>query len=97
MKRSLGSLCLAVALLVPVGTAHAFEPFALLVPCRATAENSVGTTRPCITCHNNPDGGAGCTTPPCFNPFGMAFNANGRMWDTALAMMDSDGDGYTNG
>lgn len=91
------SLTLALALLAPVGTAHAFEPFALLVPCRATAVNTVGTTRPCITCHNNPDGGSGCSDPPCFNPFGMAFDMNGRTWDTTLAMGDADGDGYTNG
>jgi len=90
-------LPLVLAVLLPTGTAHAFEPFALLVPCRATAENSVGTTRPCITCHNNADGGSGCSTPPCFNPFGTACDMNGRMWDTALAMGDADGDGYTNG
>ena len=88
---------LALALLLPAGTAHAFEPFALLVPCRATAVNTVGTVRPCITCHNNPDGGSGCMTPPCFNPFGTAFDANGRMWDSTLAAGDADGDGYTNG
>ncbi|MGE0786095.1 MAG: MopE-related protein [Sandaracinaceae bacterium] len=90
---------LAVALLHAwaASPAHAFEPFAFLVPCRATAVNSTGTERPCITCHNNPNGGAGCMTPPCFNPFGMAFNANGRVWNATLAMMDSDGDGFTNG
>ncbi len=89
---------LAVAIsFLTASPAHAFEPFALLVPCRATAVNTVGTERPCITCHNNPDGGSGCMTPPCFNPFGMAFDANGRLWDATLAAGDADGDGYTNG
>ncbi len=91
------TLAVVALLVVAPGTARAFEPFALLVPCRATAVNSVGTTRPCITCHDNPDGGAGCDMPPCFNPFGTAFDMNGRMWDTTLALLDSDGDGYTNG
>lgn len=86
-----------VGLWMQAGNASAFEPFALQVPCRATAMNSVGTVRPCITCHNNPDGGGGCDAPPCFNPFGSAFNANGRVWDDTLAMLDSDGDGYSNG
>ncbi|MEQ9651139.1 MAG: MopE-related protein [Sandaracinaceae bacterium] len=85
------------ALLGAPAPASAFEPFALQVPCRATATNSVGTVRPCITCHDNPDGGNGCATPPCLNAFGMAFNMNGRRWDAMLAGLDSDGDGYTNG
>lgn len=91
------SLSLCVGILLSSVTARAFEPFALQVPCRATATNSVGTVRPCITCHNNPDGGSGCDTPPCQNAFGMAFDLNGKVWDADLAMMDSDGDGYTNG
>jgi MYXO-CTERM domain-containing protein len=91
------AVLLAACLSLPAASAHAFEPFALQVPCNATAENSVGTVRPCITCHDNADGGSGCDTPPCFNPFGTAFDANGRVWDATLAMMDSDGDGYTNG
>ncbi len=87
----------AIALSAPAAPAHAFEPFAFLIPCRATATNAVGTVRPCITCHNNADGGSGCAMPPCFNAFGMAFNGNGRVWNETLATMDSDGDGYTNG
>jgi MYXO-CTERM domain-containing protein len=93
----LASSALFVGLLATAGTAHAFEPFAFLVPCRATATNGVGTVRPCITCHNNADGGGGCASPPCLNQFGTAFNANGRTWNAALAALDSDGDGYTNG
>ncbi len=90
---------LACVLLAAPSSAAAFESFVSQVPCHATATNSVGTERPCITCHNNPDGGSGCTPPPehCLNPFGMAFLANGTTWDMTLALMDSDSDGYTNG
>lgn len=85
------------ALLAP--RARAYEPFAFLVPCRSVATNEVGTQRPCITCHDNPNGGGGCApgTEPCLNPFGRDFDMNGRTWDEALATLDSDGDGYTNG
>ncbi|GFO05697.1 temptin [Plakobranchus ocellatus] len=31
------------------------------------------------------------------NPFGADFAANGHVWDRALCMGDSDGDGKTNG
>ncbi|MFK7987455.1 MAG: MopE-related protein [Sandaracinaceae bacterium] len=93
---ALSAVLFAPAVLAPSG-ASAFEAFATQVPCRATTENSVGTIRPCITCHNNPDGGGGCGTPPCFNPFGSAFNGNGRVWNETLATGDADGDGYTNG
>lgn len=90
-------VALALSIGLPATRARAFEPFALQVPCRTTATNTVGTVRPCITCHNNPDGGSGCATPPCHNPFGTAFLTNGRVWNETLALMDSDGDGYTNG
>ncbi|HJL15514.1 MAG TPA: MopE-related protein [Sandaracinaceae bacterium LLY-WYZ-13_1] len=85
------------ALSLSAGRAYAFEPFTLQVPCTATAENEVGTVRPCITCHDNADGGSGCATPPCLNAFGTDFDTGGRAWSAALAAMDSDGDGYTNG
>lgn len=95
----------AIATLVCVlgisSTAFAHEFYATRVPNRATATNAVGTVRPCITCHNNPDGGRGCVDgggmAPCLNPFGMAFRANGFQWNETLALMDADGDGFTNG
>jgi len=31
------------------------------------------------------------------NDFGMAFDANGRVWDATICQADSDGDGITNG
>lgn len=78
--------------------ARAFEAFASQLPCRVTATNSVGTVRPCISCHNNADGGSGCVEGMrCLNPFGTAFLAAGARWTMALALADSDGDGYTNG
>jgi hypothetical protein len=92
----LASLLLGSLLLTPA-RASALEPFASLVPNPVTAMNSEGRVRPCITCHNNPDGGAGCGMPPCLNPFGLAFRANAFRWNAALALMDSDGDGWTNG
>ena len=98
VRRALVPAALALASLAfAAPTAHAFEPFAFLIPCRATATNSVGTSRPCITCHNNADGGGGCPLPPCFNQFGTDFNTNGRVWNETLARMHSDTDGYTNG
>ncbi len=42
----------------------------------------------CITCH---------IAPPELNPFGSAFLDAGISWTSALAAMDSDGDGFTNG
>ncbi|MGF1465027.1 MAG: MopE-related protein [Sandaracinaceae bacterium] len=77
--------------------AAAFEPYAVLVPCAATAENDVGTVRPCITCHNNANGGSGCPAPPCLSAFGAAFSAAGLAWSETLATTDTDGDGYNNG
>ncbi|NIS30125.1 MAG: hypothetical protein GWO04_09260, partial [Actinobacteria bacterium] len=81
--------------------ALALESFAANVPNRATATTSLGETKPCITCHDNPDGGAGCETGggtrPCLNPFGEQFRTSGYVWSMALAAMDADGDGFTNG
>jgi len=87
----------SILVLAAPTTASAFEPFGLQLPCRSFATNSVGTERYCITCHDNADGGGACATPPCLNPFGTAFNMNGRRWDETLAALDSDSDGYTNG
>ncbi len=81
--------------------ARAHEFYAVRVPNPVTVANSIGTVRPCITCHNNPDGGSGCIgtggTAPCLNPFGIAFGSNMFNWNSMLALLDSDGDGFTNG
>jgi len=48
----------------------------------------------CLSCHmiDQP-------TPARFelNPFGVDYLANGRLWDSNLANLDSDGDGCLNG
>lgn len=100
--RALAWTSLALTLTVPA-TALAFETNVTRVPRVAEAENDAGLTRPCITCHNNADGGTGCTRPPlngtapCLNPFGEDFDDNRFTWDATLALMDSDNDGFTNG
>jgi hypothetical protein len=47
-----------------------------------------GDVHSCATCH---------TTPPTLNPFGSAFLSAGFSWTPALAALDTDGDGFTNG
>lgn len=105
-KRSqLIGLFLAQTLALP-SVAFAFPQFPEQLPNRAyTLSNITGTQRPCISCHNNPDGGQGCvdgtTNPaslaPCLNPFGQAFKNNNKVWSQALSQLDSDGDGFSNG
>lgn len=77
--------------------ARSYPMYPDLLPNRAIATGSDAIPRPCITCHNNADGGQGCTTFPCLNPFGTAFGDGGHVWSPALAMLDSDGDGFSNG
>jgi hypothetical protein len=48
----------------------------------------------CLICHVEADPTAGSFA---LNVFGDDFLANGRRWDAALAVMDSDGDGCSNG
>ncbi len=50
-----------------------------------------GTVSSCDTCHNLVSG------PPNLNPFGSAFRDAGLRWTPALAVLDSDGDGFSNG
>lgn len=100
-------LLLAVVPAAALGTlyqprvAHSFPTYPPLLPNRVYAVDSSSTSVACITCHNNPDGGQGCIAlgelAPCFNPFGSAFQAAGKVWGPALAALDSDGDGFTNG
>lgn len=92
---------LVVGTLYAPERARSFPIYPPLIPNRATATAADGTQKPCITCHNNPDGGLGCVASggmnPCLNPFGTAFRLNGRIWNATLANLDSDGDGFTNG
>jgi len=100
--RRIASPLLALGLLALFASpAAAFESFAANLPNRSFADNSSGVSKPCITCHDNPDGGAGCGIvggpAPCLNPFGLQFGANAYNWSVSLAGQDADGDGFTNG
>jgi MYXO-CTERM domain-containing protein len=74
-------------------SARAYPAYATAGTSRAPNAVTMG----CRTCHNNASGGSGCGSPPCFNLFGAAFDANGETWNPALAALDSDSDGWTNG
>jgi cysteine-rich repeat protein len=100
---ALVAVCM-IAALTPA-RAYAFEANVTKVPNPVYTTNGIGQSRACITCHNNPDGGSGCTlgdpvSDPlghCWNEFGRDFYMNGQVWDATLAGVDSDGDGFTNG
>lgn len=47
----------------------------------------------CQTCHSD----GNFNNPPTSTQFRVDFWANGRVWDAALAALDSDGDGVPNG
>ena len=67
-------------------------------PALATPEDMdlLPVTAPnlCRTCHTTADPRPGSTQ---LNDFGLDFLTNGRVWDSNLAQMDSDGDGCLNG
>lgn len=48
----------------------------------------------CLTCHLTENPGPGAFA---LNLFGEDFLANGRVWDSTLAQLDSDDDGCLNG
>ncbi len=97
MRLGMAFVALCGISLVPTPS-HAHEIYVPRVPRAATAMNSEGIVRPCINCHNNPDGGAGCGTRPCLNPFGLSFrDVYGLTWGPEIAMADADGDTFTNG
>lgn len=54
----------------------------------------VVTPNLCLACHVNASPSAGSAA---LNVFGADYRANGRVWDSNLAAMDSDGDGCLNG
>lgn len=71
----------ALALLV-AQTSFGIDTYVGLVPN--------GSSFSCSTCHV-------ASGPPNRNPFGTDFANNGHVWNAALAQLDSDKDGYTNG
>jgi len=48
----------------------------------------------CLSCHTS---SAPTTGNAALNVFGLDFRTNGRIWDSNLAAIDSDGDGCLNG
>jgi len=48
----------------------------------------------CLACHTSETPTSGNAR---LNVFGLDFRANGRIWDSNLAALDSDGDGCLNG
>ena len=58
------------------------------------AKLAVTTPHLCAACHvaDDPEGG-----DTSLNPFGLDYLENGRIWDSELAQLDSDGDGCLNG
>ena len=79
------AVCAAVALLW-AGPATATEFDMALLP--------VAAPNLCLTCHTVTAPSAG-NAP--LNLFGVDFLANGRLWDSNLAQLDSDDDGCLNG
>ncbi|MBU8871514.1 MAG: hypothetical protein KOO60_11675 [Gemmatimonadales bacterium] len=58
------------------------------------AELAVIIPHLCAACHVLEDPSSGNSV---LNAFGLDFLENGRIWDTDLAQLDSDGDGCLNG
>ena len=88
------STFLAAAIMV---IAVAGLPGASVQPAAATEADlqQLPVTEPfqCLLCHVSEPAQTGSP----LNPFGTDFLANLRTWDAALASLDSDGDGCTNG
>jgi len=76
----------AVCLTLSVSGARATEFYMSLLP--VTSPNL------CLACHTVAAPVGGNTA---LNPFGLDFQANGRLWDSNLAQLDSDDDGCLNG
>ena len=61
---------------------------------RDMAQLAVVIPHLCAACHVSDEPVVGNAA---LNPFGLDFLENGRVWDTDLAQLDSDGDGCLNG
>ncbi|KAK3782675.1 hypothetical protein RRG08_037678 [Elysia crispata] len=77
--------------LVLVGVAMAYNSYRSLIPNGSSVPNPCGGGSWRGVGHLQ-EGGTGP-----LNPFGADFAANNHVWDKALCMMDSDGDGRSNG
>ncbi|MDO9171139.1 MAG: hypothetical protein Q7W29_04825 [bacterium] len=87
MERRLpiGSIVVALVIL-NVAAASATETLMDRLPLNARFS--------CLNCHTV---AAPTSATAALNPFGAAFRDGGSVWDNALAVQDSDGDGCTNG
>jgi len=77
----LNTFC-GLTLLLGLNTASGISAYVSRIPN--------GSVNSCCNCHQ-------ACNPPALNSFGNAFLANGNVWNAALARLDSDGDGFTNG
>ena len=87
---STGSLCAATVLAV-CASLSANPSLATDVDM---ARLPVAVPNLCSSCHVSAQPTAADFT---LNPFGVDYLANGRLWDSTLANLDSDGDGCLNG
>jgi hypothetical protein len=72
-----------LAILIIIVQVHARQQFVSRIPN--------GDINTCLNCHVSSEGG---DSP---NLFGLDFAKNGLIWDSILAKVDSDKDGFTNG
>jgi hypothetical protein len=82
MKMKLLSIICGLAFVLAAHNVSAVPGYVSIIPN--------GSVNSCCNCHQ-------ACSPPALNPFGSAFSANGHLWNAALATLDSDGDGFTNG
>ena len=79
-------VCAAVCALLSASSAQATDADMIRLP--------VANPHLCHSCHLVEQPGPGNFD---LNPFGEDFLSNGRLWDSNLANLDSDGDGCLNG
>jgi hypothetical protein len=82
MKLNNMKVICCLAVLLAVRIASAVPGYVSAVPN--------GSVNSCCTCHQ-------ACSPPALNKFGSDFAANNHLWNAALAALDSDGDGFSNG
>ncbi len=85
LKRSVIIVLFFAAMLFIAGTLKSREEYMRSLP--------VYRHYKCLLCHKS----AAPTSSGDLNSFGSDFRKNGYAWNNALAVKDSDGDGYPNG
>ena len=96
-----GSFLAIVISLNHATVAYAYEVYGDALPNTYDQVDDEDSTRNCLSCHVALGGGLSCETTggvrPCLNGFGGDFAQTGRAWTKALADLDSDSDGFSNG